>query len=254
MGTSPAALEKASAAEAEGLFVSARLGERLAARGLLSADAIAGVLERQMRWGCRFGEVLIADGAIKPVELAETLADGLGLLFVDLIAEPPDENLIDAAHLDLYLLRLFVPWRQVGGAMVVACADPSPELHRLAVRLYGPNVRIAVTGKFDIIWTAQRLFRDRLNHDAIFRLDERAPEFSARRVITTRQKFFAAGMVLAMAGGLSRRAFAWPGARDDPSARALLRRKHRLASSAFRGGEHRRWRGHTRDAQRKLQA
>ena len=201
MGTSPAALEKASATEAEGLFVSARLGERLAARGLLSADAIAGVLERQMRWGCRFGEVLIADGTIKPVELAETLADGLGLLFVDLIAEPPDENLIDAAHLDLYLLRLFVPWRQVGGAMVVACADPSPELHRLAVRLYGPNVRIAVTGKFDIIWTAQRLFRTRLTHDAIFRLDERAPELSARRVATVPQKFFGASIVLMLLAG-----------------------------------------------------
>lgn len=98
-------------------------------------------------------------------------------------------------------LRLFVPWRQVGGVTVVACADPSPEFQRLAARLYGSNMRIVVTGKFDIIWTAQRLFRDRLNHDAVFRLDEQAPEFSARLVATARQKLFASTILLAMLGG-----------------------------------------------------
>jgi len=51
MGPSPTALGKVSAAEAEGLFVPARLGERLAARGLISADAIEDVLERQRRRG-----------------------------------------------------------------------------------------------------------------------------------------------------------------------------------------------------------
>jgi hypothetical protein len=191
MVPSPASLGKVSVAEAGQATVSTPLGERLAARGLLSADAIPDVLDRQRRWGCRFGEVLIADGTIKPFELAETLADGLGLQFVDLIAEPPDESRIDPTHLDLYLLRLFVPWRKVGDVTIIACADPSPELHRLVACLYDANVRIVVTGKFDIIWTAQRLFRDRLNHDCVFRLDERAPEFSAREVTTAPQKLFA---------------------------------------------------------------
>jgi hypothetical protein len=202
MGPSLTALGKASATEAEGRFVFTRVGERLAARGLISADAIQDVLERQRRWGCRFGEVLISDGVIRPIELAESLADSLGLFFVDIIAEPPDPDLIDVAHLDLYLSRLFVPWRQVGGVKVIACADPSPEFQRLAARLYGANIRIVVTGKFDIIWTVQRLFRDCLNHDAMFRLDERSPEFSARQVTTTRQKLLAAIGALAVLGGL----------------------------------------------------
>ena len=201
MGPSLMARVAPSISEAEDAFVSARLGERLAARGLLAPDAIDDILERQRRWGCRFGDVLIADGAVKPVELAEALADRLGLLFVDLIAEPPDPTLIDAAHLDLYIKRQFVPWRQVGGVTIIACVDPSPEFQRLAVRLYGLAVRIVVTSKFDIIWTTQRLFRDRMNHDAVFRLDERAPEFSARTVTTTRQKIFAAATVVAVLGG-----------------------------------------------------
>ncbi|HXJ01046.1 MAG TPA: glycosyltransferase family 2 protein [Micropepsaceae bacterium] len=201
MGPSPASLGQVSPSETESRFVSQRLGERLVARGLLAPDAIAGVLERQTIWGCRFGEVLIADGAIKPIELAETLAEGLGLPFVDLIHEPPDERLVDGAHLDLYLARLLIPWRQLGGVTIIACADPSPDLYRLAARLYGPDARIAVTGKFDIIWTAQRLFRDRLNHDAVFRLDERAPEFSARHVATMLQKLLAAAVIGLLATG-----------------------------------------------------
>jgi hypothetical protein len=157
MGPSITALSAASRKEADDIFVSAPLGERLAARGLIPSDSIAEILERQRRWGCRFGDVLIADGILKPVELAEALADRLGWLFVDLIAEPPDSSLIDDAHLDLYLMRLFVPWRQVGGVTIIACADPSVEFQRLAVRLYGLAVRIVVTSKFEVLWTAQRL-------------------------------------------------------------------------------------------------
>jgi hypothetical protein len=71
----------------------------------------------------------------------------------------------------------------------------------LAARLYGNNVRTVVTAKFDIIWTAQRLFRNRLNHDCVFRLDERAPEFSARNVATGRQKLFAAIALCALLAG-----------------------------------------------------
>jgi cellulose synthase/poly-beta-1,6-N-acetylglucosamine synthase-like glycosyltransferase len=160
------------------------------------------VLSRQARWGCRFGEVLVADGTIKPMELAEALAEKLGLFFVDLIHEPSDENLADPAHIDLYLARLFIPWRQMGEAIVIACADPSPELHRLVSRLYGANVRFAVTAKFDIIWTVQRLFRSGLNHDAVFRLHECAPEFSARRTATVPQKCFAGFLGFAAAAGL----------------------------------------------------
>jgi hypothetical protein len=191
-------LESGSAAEpVEALGGSARLGERLAQRGLIAADQIQPTLHLQERWGCRFGEALIAQGRIKPVELAETLADALGLPFADLIADPPDESLIDPRERDSYLANLFLPWHKIGEALVVACADPSPELRRFVTRLYGAQTRIAITGKFDIIWTVQRLFRDRLSHDASLRLDERSPEFSARRVVTKAQ------ILLGVAAGLA---------------------------------------------------
>ena len=202
MPRAPSALENGSPTGAGGIVAPAsRLGERLAQRGLISAEAIPALLDRQRRWGCRFGETLIAEGAIKPVELAESLADGLSLPFVDLIADPPDENLIEPARLALYLRYLFLPWRKIGATPIIACADPSPAMRRLVARLYGPRARIAITGKFDIIWTAQRLFRERLNRDATFRLDERAPEFSARRVVTPPQIVMGAALALALVAG-----------------------------------------------------
>ena len=147
-----------------------RLGERLVERGRLNPQAIEAVLERQKRWGCRFGEALLADGTIRPFELAEALADGWGLPVADLTAEPPDRALCDASHIDLYLGRLFLPWRLVGGVTVVACADPTEATRRIIAQLYGPQTRIAITGKFDIIWTAERMFRERLAHDAAFQI------------------------------------------------------------------------------------
>ena len=202
MARSPAVLESGSAAGPVAAFGrAARLGERLAQRGLIAADQIPAILDLQERWGCRFGEALIAQGKIKPVELAETLADELGLPFADLIADPPDESLIDPGAHDSYLGNLFLPWRKIGDAVIVACADPSPEMRGFVTRLYGAQTRIAITGKFDIIWTAQRLFRDRLSHDASLRLDEFAPEFSARRVVTKAQMLVGAAAGLAILAG-----------------------------------------------------
>jgi len=166
----------------------ARLGEKLAERGFLEPESIPAILKAQARWGCRFGEAMIAQGAITPIELAAVLADSCGLPFADLIVEPPEENLYKTNEIDLYLRHLFFPWRSVGGAPVIACVDPSPGMRALAQRLYGPRALLAVTAKFDVIWTVQRIFRETLGHDATFRLDERAPRYSARRVTTRAQR------------------------------------------------------------------
>ena len=157
-----------------------RLGEILAQRGLLEPASIPAILKAQQRWGCRFGEAMIAQGAITPVELAEVLAERCELPFADLIAEPPDATLCKASEIDLYLRHLFLPWRSVGGAAIIACADPSPEMRALARRLYGPRALLVVTAKFDIIWAVQRIFRETLGHDASYGLDERSPHLGRR--------------------------------------------------------------------------
>jgi hypothetical protein len=197
----PSQIGNAGFAEAAAAYVSEpRLGERLAARGLLPRESVPNILRLQRRWGCRFDEVLVATGWVTPVELAEALAEDLGVAFADLTAEPPDAGLCEKEHADLYLRNLFVPWRRIGDAMVVACADPSPQLQRLIGQLYGPRTRIAVTSKFDVIRTVQRLFRDHLSHEAVFRLEERAPRFSARRIVAQSQITAALAALAVLAG------------------------------------------------------
>jgi hypothetical protein len=203
MASAPAAREAGSIAGAEALpLPHVRLGERLARRGLIKADRIPKILDSQKRWGCRFGEAMIAEGAISGVQLAESLADGFGLLFVNLIADPPDPALSSPSDIDAYLQDLFLPWRMVGEATIVACANPSPEMREFAARRYGPLTRIVVTAKRDITWSVERLFRDVLSHDASFHLDERAPHYSARHVVTRGQMLLGASLVGAGAAGL----------------------------------------------------
>ena len=83
----------------------------------------------------------------------------------------------------------------------MACADPSHELRGLLQRRYGPRVNLAITLRNDITSAVAHLFREKLSHDASYRLDERAPEYSARVVVTRRQQIVAAIFVAAVAAG-----------------------------------------------------
>lgn len=163
------------------------IGERLATMGLIKREAIPAILRAQMRWGCRFGVAAFAEGAVSPSGLAEALSESENLVLADLIADPPDPSLCREEDIDLYLRSLFLPWRRKGEAIVVACADPSSATRAAISDRYGPRALLAVTSKFDIVWTVQWLFYDRLAKDAAYALDERAPEISARQVMTRAQ-------------------------------------------------------------------
>ena len=180
-----------------------RMGERLAALGHIPRSLIATTLENQRRWGCRFGEALVAEGAINAHTLANALADSTGRNFVDLGADPPDRSLSRAEDRYLFLSKLFLPWRKIGDVLVIACADPSPEIERVIAERYGPSARIAVTGKFDILWATQSLFGFALGNDAISRLDERDPIASARRVSTGPQRLAGIAVLLAIGAGFA---------------------------------------------------
>ncbi len=179
------------------------LGERLATMGLIKREAIPAILRAQMRWGCRFGEAAIAEGAVSPAGLAEALSESENLVLADLIADPPDASLRREEDIDLYLRSLFLPWRREGESIVVACADPSSTT-RAAIRdRYGSRALIAVTSKFDIVWTVQRLFDGRLAKDATYALDERNPELSARQVMTRAQFWIIAACAVSIVAAIS---------------------------------------------------
>src|SRR6185436_14672374 len=71
-----------------------RLGERLVAAGVVDKEAVGLALRVQERSGGRIGELLVHLGAAHEREVAEALAEQLGLPFADLDDAAPDAHLV----------------------------------------------------------------------------------------------------------------------------------------------------------------
>jgi len=171
-----------------------RLGELLMREGRISREQLAEALRLQEAWGSWLGDVLLSKGWIKAIDLARALATQLRLPFLNLMEEPPDPSLLRKEHLETYATRLFLPWRRDGETTVVVTAVPEPSSWDLARRLCGPNVRLAVTSKFDIIWQLQRLADEHFADYALNALRRFDAQHSAATVFTSAQ--LALGWVL----------------------------------------------------------
>jgi len=180
-----------------------RIGTLLVDKGLITPTQREEALSLARRWNVRVGEVVVAMGWVRPIDLYRTLAAHAGALFVDLLQVPPDSELLDSADAEVYTTRLTMPWRRLAtGRLTVATADPSPETDRFARGKWGSDIQIVVTSKFDIIWTVQREFESLQSRDAVYRLAERDPVMSAKRIVTARQLIFVYLLVSAVAAGL----------------------------------------------------
>lgn len=169
-------------------FVSVtRVGDILLAEGLISPDQLAEALRLQRDWGSRLGDIVLAKGWVRAVDLYRTLARHYGREFVDLVRQPPDPALIEEADINLYADLLFLPWKQEGGVTWVAVADPSEAMLAAVKARFGAEVEFVMTAKFDIIWTLQRRGETWLTNKSVFELAELHPEQSARQVFTDRQ-------------------------------------------------------------------
>jgi len=163
------------------------LGEILVEKGLISSQQLEEALRLRGEWGSRLGDVILSTGWVRPLEFYCALADHFGLAFVDLMNDPVDDALVDQDKLLEYTQHLYIPWKRVNGALLVATAEPGSEA-MAAIAAADPAVRFVVTSKFDIIWELQRVGERRFSHLALYRLAEKAPAHSARVVVTRRMR------------------------------------------------------------------
>lgn len=177
-------------------FVSVtRVGDVLLGQGLISQAQLDEALQLQRAWGSRLGDILLAKGWVRAVDLYRTLARHYDREFVDLVRQPPDLMLIDEADIHLYADLLFLPWKRVDGVTWVAVADPSEAMLAAVEARFGSAVEFVMTAKFDIIWTLQRQGEAWLTHKSVFELAELHPEQSARQVFTDRQLLVVGGLL-----------------------------------------------------------
>lgn len=103
-----------------------RFGELLVRKQLVSRGAILEALLQQTTQGKRLGSLLVELGAISDSQLAETLAEQLGLPMADLRNDRPDPEAV--AKLPEHVARelIAVPLHLLDGVLEVAIADPTP--------------------------------------------------------------------------------------------------------------------------------
>ncbi|MBY8977204.1 glycosyltransferase [Rhodobacteraceae bacterium NNCM2] len=109
-----------------------QLGRLLIDRGVLGWPALVRALEAQANSNRRLGEVLVAQGAVSALDVAEALAEQWGLQAVDLDREPLDPALIDPDDTNAYLAHGILPWRMIGGVTAFVLSSPEDAQAALA--------------------------------------------------------------------------------------------------------------------------
>jgi cellulose synthase/poly-beta-1,6-N-acetylglucosamine synthase-like glycosyltransferase len=179
-----------------------QIGQALLRRGLLTPAELDQALEWHRQSGERLGRVLLAAGLVHRRDLQEVLAELWDCRFVDLVDEPPDEELVRSCPDEVMVADGWVPIARADAVVRVAtCERPTPERRTAIERILGARVLFEVTTDWDIQHAISEVFADRLAHQAAHGLSERDPEQSARAGFAPWQKAAAAGGLAALAVG-----------------------------------------------------
>jgi glycosyltransferase XagB len=179
------------------------IGDLLVARQLMTLTQLDEASEKALKWGVRLADVLLAHSWVKPLLFYQTLAQHFDLAFVNLMTDPPEEELLDERLAGEYTQRLIIPWRRQNGRLILATARPGPETILFARERWGADFDFVVTSKFDILWQVQRIFRDQHSQQAVYELSEFDPEMSARRVVTPTQFIWLFVLLSALMAGIA---------------------------------------------------
>ncbi|HHI70064.1 MAG TPA: glycosyl transferase, partial [Rhodobacteraceae bacterium] len=100
------------------------LGQLLLQSGVLSQEDLIKALAIQAREETQLGQILLNHGMVSEAELFGALARQSGADPVDLMAEPPHHHLRNIIDLELCLKENIVPWKHIGGALLIATSRP----------------------------------------------------------------------------------------------------------------------------------
>ncbi|HWD37686.1 MAG TPA: hypothetical protein VG944_02475, partial [Fimbriimonas sp.] len=101
-----------------------RLGERLTRDGIINDEQLRLAIETQRKSGGFLGEILVSQGAVSSEEVRPYLEDITGFPFVDIIEQTVDPELSSKLDEALVNSKLALPFREEGGQVHVAMADP----------------------------------------------------------------------------------------------------------------------------------
>ncbi len=163
------------------------IGEILLRLNKLTAGQLNEALALSKQWGTPLGSVLQSQGFVRSFDFHRALSMQLGKHFVDLTRDKPDERLLKVEDMAEYQRLVVIPWREQDGKVWLVTSWPGVHVDEFGARRYGDNFEVAVTSKFDILWTLQKQFGAEMSRAALSSLADAAPQYSARVVVTPRQ-------------------------------------------------------------------
>ena len=127
------------------------LGQILIAQGAVRPADLVQALALRRGQTVRLGDVLLSHGWVAPAALRRALATQFGCAPVDLLRDPPESGLVDLLGAAFCLRHAVVPWRRHGDDLVIATARPEEfaDLGPLLPRLPG-QVSMVVASEDEI--------------------------------------------------------------------------------------------------------
>ena len=166
------------------------IGRILIGKGLLKSSELEEALHMQRSTGSSIINILQGEGKVSTLSLYQAQAEHLGLRFVNLMKELPDQTLLEADERDVYRELKVIPLCNQGELVVLATSDVSKALEFWASEKYSDYVFV-ITSPFDINWTIQQNFAKEDDEDARDGLWKRDPRHSAKELLlTSRGKIF----------------------------------------------------------------
>jgi hypothetical protein len=99
----------------------------LVERRLLSLTGLAVALREAAQSGGTLALTLMASGRVAEMDYYRAVADVYGVRFVDLAAEPAEPGLVDGPGRSDCIERGVVPWRKIGGRLLIATTEISSD-------------------------------------------------------------------------------------------------------------------------------
>ena len=139
-----------------------KIGDRLLRAGLISDRDLRTALAEQARTGERLGAILVRLDVVSERQVARTLAQQLGLAYVNLADHPPDPAALVLIPREVASRHESVAVRFQDAALIVASADPTQLDSQGDVEsIVGSPVMPAVATRSDILRAIQTGYASR---------------------------------------------------------------------------------------------
>ncbi|MHB8795596.1 MAG: glycosyltransferase family 2 protein [Candidatus Nanopelagicales bacterium] len=158
------------------------IGQILVQAGVITRQQLADALVEQGKSGGHLGRQLMLNGACTRKELYGALASQLGFPFVDLMADPPDAELMARLDPRQQVEREWIPYRWDGDTLQIATTEPpSRKAMNQAMQQFGAEqVDVVITTDWDLDQAMTLFCRRSLLFNAAEELATITPERSAK--------------------------------------------------------------------------